>query len=157
MITLITMTAQDYEDYLRFAISDYANDKIAAGTWVAQEAMSLAQQSFDELLPQGQQTTQEFLYTIYEETQKVGYIWWHEHNDLTGKSAFIYDFIIFEQFRGKGYGEQTLYVLEEMLKTINYTKIGLHVFGHNKPAIGLYQKVGYSTTDITMVKKIYNS
>lgn len=33
-------------------------------------------------------------------------------------------------------------------------KIGLHVFGHNKVARGLYEKLGYETTNVVMAKTI---
>ncbi len=46
--------------------------------------------------------------------QKIGFIWVHVKD---GK-AFIYDFLIDEEFRGKGYGKQALAAMDEMLKSM---------------------------------------
>lgn len=68
--------------------------------------------------------------------------------------GFIYDFMIYQEFRRRGYGEQAFIQLEEKAKELGLDKIALHVFGHNKAAIALYQKVGYEITDLHMEKKL---
>ncbi len=44
--------------------------------------------------------------------------------------------------------------LEVIAKELGMKKIGLHVFGHNKVARGLYEKLGYEITNINMIKSI---
>ena len=66
----------------------------------------------------------------------------------------IYDFLIYEEHRRKGYGKQTLVALEEKVKELGIETIALHVFGHNQAAIDLYQKTGYKMTNIQMQKKL---
>jgi len=44
--------------------------------------------------------------------------------------------------------------LEPLARSLGYDAIRLHVFGDNAVARGLYQAVGYTETDVTMVKLI---
>jgi ribosomal protein S18 acetylase RimI-like enzyme len=69
-------------------------------------------------------------------------------------SAVIYDFVVYEEFRRRGYGRQTLTALEEKAKELGLDTISLHVFGHNQSAIALYQQAGYETTSLYMAKKL---
>lgn len=154
MIDLQKMNNLDFEDYMASAIADYAADKIAAGAWAKAEAEQLSEEAFERLLPKGVNTENEYLFFIQisEVCQKVGYLWFQLSETLLGKTAFILDFVIFEQYRGRGYGHQTLKVLEKVAKNLDIHKIALHVFAHNTTAIALYEKAGYKNTDITMAK-----
>lgn len=145
------MTTSDLEDFLSTAIIDYAKEKVEAGTWSVEESLANAQTSFDKLLYDGITTPSEYLYNIVSD-EKIGYLWFHVDETLSGKHAFIYDFVIFKAYRGKGYGTKTLAALDTLAKEMHITKIGLHVFAHNQTAIGLYNKVGFQSTDITMAK-----
>ncbi|OFH17939.1 GNAT family N-acetyltransferase [Listeria monocytogenes] len=145
------MTASDLEDFLTTAITDYAKEKIEACTWDEEEALAKSQDSFNKLLYDGITTPNEYLYSIIS-GEKIGYIWFHVDETRSGKHAFIYDFVIFEAFRGKGFGTKTLEALDAIAKEMQITKIELHVFAHNQTAIGLYNKVGFQNTDITMAK-----
>lgn len=154
MIQLHKMNDLDFEDYMARAIIDYAADKVATGVWVKAEAVQLAKKAFDRLLPNGANTENEYLFTILntEINQKIGYLWFQLSETLLYKTAFILDFIIFEPYRGRGYGQQTLKTLEEVAKRLDIHKMILHVFAHNTTAIALYEKLGYKNTDITMGK-----
>ncbi|EAE5862301.1 GNAT family N-acetyltransferase [Listeria monocytogenes] len=145
------MTAFDLEDFLTTAITDYAKEKVEAGTWDEEESLAKSQDSFNKLLYDGITTPNEYLYSIIS-GEKIGYIWFHVDETRSGKHAFIYDFVIFEAFRGKGFGTKTLAALDVLAKEMQITKIGLHVSAHNQTAIGLYNKVGFQNTDITMAK-----
>ncbi|WP_376740558.1 GNAT family N-acetyltransferase [Listeria innocua] len=149
MLHLQKMTTSDLEDFLTTAIPDYAAEKIAAGTWSKEEALTNSKASFNKLLYDGITTPNEHLYSIFTD-QKIGYLWFH----VDEKHAFIYDFVIFETFRGKGFGTKTLETLDVLAKEMGITKIELHVFAHNQTAIKLYDKVGFKNTDITMAKYI---
>lgn len=43
---------------------------------------------------------------------------------------------------------------EIIAKEVGLKMIGLHVFGHNKVARGLYEKSGYTETNIKMEKTL---
>ena len=81
-------------------------------------------------------------------------IWFAVRGKTPPLAAFIYDFLIYEQYRKRGYGGQTLRAVDERAKELGIETIGLHVFGHNQAAIALYQKAGYEITDLQMEKKL---
>ena len=155
-ISLKKMTNEEYNDYLSFAIADYAKDKIEAGTWEAEEALLLSKKSFATLLPKGKDTENEFLFTLFDAKigQSIGYLWVHFIAGKESNKFFIYDFLIFKEFRNKGYGKKALSCLDEKAKEMKVEEIGLHVFAHNKAAVHLYELVGFQPTDITMSKKV---
>ncbi len=43
-----------------------------------------------------------------------------------------------------------------MAKVMRSNSISLHVFGHNKPAISMYDSLGYCATNIIMKKDLEN-
>ena len=68
--------------------------------------------------------------------------------------GFIYDFIIDEKFRGKGFGKESLALLEIFAKQLGLSAIKLHVFEHNTSARLLYEKSGFATTGRSMIKNL---
>ncbi len=73
------------------------------------------------------------------------------------RKAFIYDFVIDEAFRGKGYGKQALAAMDEQLKSMNTESVALHVFGDNITAQELYKKAGFEITGMHMRKRFDKS
>ncbi|MCR1899922.1 GNAT family N-acetyltransferase [Irregularibacter muris] len=156
MVKLEKMSQQDFGDYLSNAIVEYAKEKIKAGTWAEKEAYKLSEEAFNKLLPDGVNTEKQYLFSIMNinEQIKIGYLWFQYSESLIGKEAFIYDFYIFEEFRGKGYGIESMKALDTEVRKLKIDKISLHVFSHNKRAISLYRKVGFVDKDLLMSKYI---
>lgn len=156
MVKLEKMLEDDFKSYIGNAIKDYAKEKVKAGTWAEKESLEKSKEDFDRLLPNGVNTEKQHLFAItdYDLDIKVGYIWVCVFEKLIGREGFIYDFIIFEKFRGKGYGRQTMEALDDKAKELKLDKLSLHVFGHNHIALELYKKMGYVATDINMSKII---
>ncbi|MFJ7730612.1 GNAT family N-acetyltransferase [Lysinibacillus sp. NPDC097231] len=154
MITLKPMTQEEFKQYISYAIEDYANDKIASGNWSEDEALDLSKKSFDRLLPEDEKTENNHLFSIFHNDILVGMIWIAQKAPTNSNEGFIYDFVIFEQYQGQGYGKKAMKEAEVIAKELGMNKMGLHVFGHNKIARSLYEKMGYEITNITMAKKI---
>lgn len=114
------------------------------------EALKFAQKSYDILIPNGLLTDGHYFYSIMLEGKASGMLWFA---DLKGQ-AFVYDFLIDEKFRGKGYGKASLAWLETEVLKFGLKSIKLHVFEHNHYARALYEKVGYFTTGRTMIKSL---
>jgi ribosomal protein S18 acetylase RimI-like enzyme len=150
MVKLIKMQQEDFEPYLERGIREYAEDHVRNGNWSAEEALQRSKKEFEQLLPDGVNSRDQFLYSILDEIDgnKIGLLW----VQVKDQKAFIYDFIIDESFRGKGYGKQALAALDEKLISMNVDSVGLHVFGHNIVAQELYKKSGYEITNINMRK-----
>ena len=156
MVRLVPMTDSEFQSYYRRAIEGYAQEHVKAGNWDASEALQKAEKEFLQLLPDGIASKDQHLFTIEDGNTgvKVGMIWFAEQYRAARPYAFINDFLIYEGHRRKGYGTQTLRALEEEVKKMGVETIELHVFGHNRAAIDLYQKAGYGTTNILMAKKV---
>jgi ribosomal protein S18 acetylase RimI-like enzyme len=153
MIQLVAMTEQDFQDFYERSIRDYADEKTKAGNYQPEEALGRSRREYEELLPDGLASKDQYLYSIVEDVsgQKVG-ILWVAVNHRGQPAAFIFDIEIYEAFRRRGYAEQAFLRLEEKMKALGMTKIGLHVFGHNHAAQALYNKLGYEITNIHMAK-----
>ncbi|HLE89930.1 MAG TPA: GNAT family N-acetyltransferase [Anaerolineales bacterium] len=138
--------------YLERGIREYAEDHVRNGNWSAEEALERSKKEFEQLLPEGVNSQDQFLFSIVDETDdnKIGLLW----VQVKDQKAFIYDFIIDESSRGKGYGKQALVALDEKLKSIEVQSVGLHVFGDNITAQELYKKMGYQITGIHMKKRL---
>ena len=136
---------------------DYAQDKVRAGVWAAEEAEDRAARELEELLPEGTATKGHFLYAVRDESIQatVGNLWLAVLDSSVGRSVWIYDILIHEEFRRRGYGSITLgLLLEEKARELGAGSVGLHVFGHNDAARALYEKTGYETTSILMSKRL---
>ncbi|MGE7091081.1 GNAT family N-acetyltransferase [Lysinibacillus sp. NPDC048646] len=154
MITIKPMNRDEFQQYINFAIEDYAKDKIASGNWHVDEAIELSRESFTRLLPEDEKTDLNYLFSIFHNDTLVGMIWISQKSPTNLEEGFIYDFIIYEQYQGRGYAKAAMKEVEIVAKGMGMNKIGLHVFGHNKIARGLYEKMGYEITNITMAKSI---
>lgn len=155
MVKLFPMDPADYPAYLENSIREYAEDKIKSGQWKESEALEKSRGEFLHLLPDGVHTRNEFIYSIVDEAtnQKLGILWVEIKMDETPRRAFGYDFIVYEPFRGKGFGRQALQALDQLLISMDVKSMGLHVFGHNAAAFELYKKMGFEITNINMRKK----
>jgi ribosomal protein S18 acetylase RimI-like enzyme len=80
---------------------------------------------------------------------KIGFLW----VQVKDNKAFIYDFVIQEEYRGKGYGKQALAAMDERLQLMIVDSVALHVFGDNTAAQELYKKMGFGITGLHMQKK----
>ncbi|WP_432806714.1 GNAT family N-acetyltransferase [Mesobacillus maritimus] len=151
MVKLDKMNSSEFEQYLSHAIRGYADEHVKAGNWNEQEALSKATKEYERLLPDGEKTANNTLFTIRDEDKEVGMIWLAQRANDKG---FIYDINIREENQGRGYGKQAMIEIEKVARKLGLKSIKLHVFGHNRVARGLYEKLGYLETDIVMEKKI---
>ncbi|MFN8597081.1 MAG: GNAT family N-acetyltransferase [Anaerolineae bacterium] len=156
MVRLVPMTATEFQTYLARAIDDYAQEHVQAGNWLPEEAHQKSEQEFKQLLPDGPASKDQHLFSIEEGSSgtKIGMLWFAVNRRGSHLTAFIYDFIIDEAYRGQGYGRQTLTALDAQAASMGIETISLHAFAHNPTAIALYQKMGYAITDVHMSKKL---
>ena len=109
MIQLLPMTQPEFDPWLAQSIIDYAADKVAAGAWPAGEAEDLSRADFNRLLPAGLASPNNYVYSIWSDDAPldapVGVLW-IAVQPRQPTQAFIFDFIIFEPYRRRGYGAQ---------------------------------------------------
>jgi GNAT superfamily N-acetyltransferase len=148
------MSQSDYAAWKAHGIKAYAEDKQQSG-YSAKQALKLSKVSYEDGLPQGLQTPNNYIFTILNAAeQPVGTTWFAIKEHYGKKSAFIYDIEINQAVRGQGLGKATMMALEAEVRKHGIDKIGLHVFAFNKTAHALYASLGYKTTDITMEKVV---
>lgn len=156
MIKLVPMSEEEYREYIEFAIQDYAQQQVKAGICQFKDAIQLARKAFQILLSDGAASLNQYLCTIRDDSlgKPAGFLWYGLRDSKIGRFVVLYDIVVFEEYRRRGYGTQALEALEKKVKELGLNKIMLHVFGHNEAARMLYKKMGYIETDVTMVKKI---
>ena len=150
MVKLEPLQQEDFEWFLERGIREYAEDHVRNGNWPAEGALERSRKEFEYYLPEGINTKDQYLWSLVEEGNKIGILW----VQVKDQKAFIFDFLIDEAFRGKGFGKQALRAMDETLKSMNVESVGLHVFGDNITAQELYKKVGFKITGIHMKKDL---
>ena len=156
MVRLEPMTETEYQEYIAEGIPQYAQEHVKAGRWSAEEALQRATEEFDEILPDGLQTKNQYFFSIVDEqaATKVGMLWFAVRNRGQKPIAYIFDVIVAENYRHRGYGEQAFRELETKVQDLGIQTISLHVFGHNHAARAMYEKLGYILTNIQMSKTL---
>ena len=89
----------------------------------------------------------------------AGIIWLANRNGpsnygLIHDPAWVYDILVRPEHRRKGLGRQLLAAGETWAYGQGYATLGLHVFGHNQPAIALYKKCGYELKSCYLQKDL---
>lgn len=153
------MSNAEFDIYVENSILDYSKDLIKSDFCSKETAFENSKKQFNELLPQGNQTKNNFICKVVNSANEdVGIIWFNKYNETM---AFICDFLIFKEFRKKGYGRQTLLLLENEVKPKGFNRILLHVFNFNKIAFSLYTSLEYKiakkdNSGTYMIKTIAN-
>jgi ribosomal protein S18 acetylase RimI-like enzyme len=156
-VKLVELGDAPYPEYRKDLVRHYAADKVRAGAWSQAEAEGRAARDVDGLLPEGTATQDHFLYLVRDDLtdDEVGIVWFALRDSGFGRSVWIYDIIIHENFRRRGYASRTLDLVEDRARELGAKSVELHVFGHNHGARALYEKMGYNETSITMAKPVH--
>lgn len=150
MVKLDSIQQEDFDRFLERGIREYAEDHVRNGNWPAGGALERSKKEFERYLPDGIHSRDQYVWSILDETNnKIGVLW----VQVKEGKAFIFNFIIDETFRGKGFGKQALAAMDEKLKSMDVESVALHVFGDNRTAQELYKKMGFEITGIQMKKQ----
>ena len=150
-IDLERMTDREFEDYLEELAVSYADELSAAVGYSREEAERLGREHMARFRP-GQPNpvpTSPFR-LVDEEGTQVGAAW----VTAKGEDAFLTDFRIRPEFRGKGCGKAALARVEEHLRGQGCTRLRLHVFAMNEAARALYEENGFEVVSLQMGKRL---
>lgn len=155
MLTFQRMTQSEFETYSAASMKTYAQEKVRAEGLSAADAERAAKQSFERLLPQGIATDGQNVFHVVENgtEARVGIAWFGLRDEGAKRISYIYDIELKPEHQGKGYGRETMKMIEQESRRLGAKKLGLHVFGHNTRARGLYESLGFVTTNIYMWKE----
>jgi len=156
MTVLCPMSDTFFLQFLEKMADDYAKENVKSGRWPPENALDRSRGEIARLLPQGIATPENYLFEIKVDSNgdTAGYIWFAVSERQGERSAFIYEVSVFEDFRRQGHARAAFLQLEERVRGLGLTSIGLNVFYHNSAAQALYTGLGYAPTNLTMVKAL---
>ncbi len=137
------LTNAEFVKYKDFSVKDYASDLIKSKQETQENALSKSIFEFESILPNGMDTNNNYLYMIINNHQEEVGLLWYGNNFEDMSVGFVFDIIIFENFRNQGFGYKTMKLLEEEAFSKQIKYIELNVFKHNRVAYNLYAKLGY--------------
>jgi len=145
---------EDFSEFIKDETEGYARTVARNFKRGLEEARTMAQQQVKGLLKDGSKTKGHLVLQVLDKGtgEVVGHLWVHADEDR--KRAFLYDIVVFERFRGKGYGRSIMILLEATLKQMGMQTVELHVFSENSVALSLYKKQGYNTVSCNMLKEL---
>ena len=145
-------TEADYDTWFDGQIESYAAARASAGVEPLADARRTATRQFAELLPDGLATRDHDLFTLWDDQEEVGTIWFARRRRSDGESWFGYGFEIRENQRRRGLGRAAIEAVEAVAREQGIVALELNVFGDNIPARSLYEQLGFVPTAITMRK-----
>ena len=155
MTVLRPITEAEYTAWLAAVIPEYAADKVASGQWAQAVSIEKSTQEYTELLPQGQATPDNHLYTILDaESAAVGVLWFAVTTQFEARIAYVFDISVWPERQRQGHALRALRALEDEARTLGLAGIALHVFGHNTAARALYDKLGFQVTNLNLFKPV---
>jgi len=156
MLELKKMTDTEYSNYMKSSVDKYAVEKQKGEGLTEENALKLAQDSYIKLLPQGLETPEQFLFSVFDidSNRPVGILWMAKKLNGVKPYTFIYDIELNSESRGKGLGKELMQLAESETRRLGCVSIGLHVYGHNAVAVALYEKSGFETTSRMMKKDL---
>lgn len=155
-ISLDPMTEAEFAAWLLPTVRDLAEQHVKSGRWAEKDALVFAKAEFLTLLPDGVRSSEQHLYTVRARGDGagaglgVGSLWIGMRLKAGKSEAFIYDVVIAEAYRGLGYGRAAMLAAVQKSRELGAASIGLHVFGHNTVARGLYESLGFAVTNVNM-------
>ncbi|MFA0086097.1 GNAT family N-acetyltransferase [Vibrio sp. 10N.261.51.F12] len=156
MVLLREMRQEEYPAYCQYFIDDYSQEIAKNYGHSLDVSIELAKKDLHRCFPNGLEGNDHSLLCIDAkidgEFTLVGYLWHSINTD--DKSTFIYDFFVSSEYRGYGFGTQSISVLEGQLRAIGINQIKLRVAYHNERALKLYKEVGFEITGFNMSKKV---
>jgi len=70
-----------------------------------------------------------------------------------GRDAFVDEFFLRQDYRGRGWGNKTMVFLEEAARELGVRVLHLEVIDQNEVALGLYRKLGFRAHQSTFMSK----
>jgi ribosomal protein S18 acetylase RimI-like enzyme len=137
------MTQQAYDIFYRWSVEQHTVELMEQKGISWEEASKEASKELSGMLPDGLHTENNFLLSIVDDGEIVGFIWTLHEETGGKKQSFLCDFAIWEEYRRKGYGAQALLLMEKQAAEAGCRESVLFVADRNLAARALYKKCGY--------------
>lgn len=153
-ITLRPMSAERLPAWLEETNAVYIEELIAAGR-TREDAVRHAAKSMDVTFPDGTPAPGHAVFDVIDDAgDTVGYLWIGPDTSDDPGAWWVWDIEVADAKRGHGYGRAAMLLGEEHARQHGARTLGLNVFGSNSVARGLYEKLGYETTQLQMRKRL---
>jgi ribosomal protein S18 acetylase RimI-like enzyme len=156
MVRLVPMDDDGFRLFLERAIPRRAERWTNRGIWTRERAIEASRQAYAETFPQGRATPHQFFLHVVDgrSGRTVGEVWF-ESREGGGKVDFHIQWLGIEpEFRGQGFGTETLRLLEQEARHRGADATRLEVWLDNPDALRLYSRLGYETQVICMAKPV---
>jgi ribosomal protein S18 acetylase RimI-like enzyme len=150
------MSEGTFSRYVEESVACYARDLVLGKIATEEGAQEKLRSDIKRSLPTGVSTPDNFLFELRDQNTDllVGYFWYMLQTRLGERVGFVCDVLIMKEFRRQGRATQVLRMFEEKMRAEDVLHIALHVFGHNRNARSLYEKLGFQPTSIQMRKSL---
>jgi RimJ/RimL family protein N-acetyltransferase len=155
-VALRPLRIEEFDAWRSGSLERYAADIERNGGYTRERAALKAAQDFDQVLPDGLDTTGQHIWAVERaDVGVIGHAWIGERDvPEGGRMAFVYEIEIGEAQRGQGHGRAAMILLEAEARSLGHGRIELNVFGGNAVARGLYSSLGYSEIAVYMGKEL---
>lgn len=142
MLKLRQPNEEEFKYWFEKSSATQAEDRAFANNTEARDERRRLDQEVKSLLPKGQKTDMQFFYVADNDQENIGFIWMGVLPGLSKNEIFLYDIIIRQEQRRKGYGRELLSLMESKVKDSGYQAVYLNVLQKNH-AKQLYLSMGY--------------
>lgn len=150
-VHLRPITDAEYPAWTDRSVASFAAAIGPARGLSADEALKLAREETEKLLPEGPATDRQLIWIAWADAEPVGSLW----ISLRSRVPFVYGLEVHSAQRGKGYGRAIMLAGEEECRRRGHTQLELNVFGDNATAIALYDSLGYAVISQQMRKDLW--
>ncbi len=150
-IRLVPKTSEETADWLPVAMAAYEEARMRAGD-TPEGAAAGRRASQERFFPDGRLVDGQLLFTVVAAGEDAGWLWIGPMEDPS--SWYVWDVAVHEAFRGRGIGEATMLLAEDVARSQGASVLRLNVFAYNDPAIRLYGRLGYVTDSMHLHKAL---
>ncbi|MEU8892085.1 GNAT family N-acetyltransferase [Streptomyces sp. NPDC048442] len=153
-VTVRPLSQAEYDAWRQKESVSFAQSWLDRGL-SAEQARAKSEASERKFLPGGLATPHTWISHLLHDGESVGLLWVGRHEIQPGEwAAFVYDVEVVEEQRGRGYGRALMALAERIALQVGETRLGLHVFTGNTPALRLYESLGFRTTSLYTYKQL---
>ena len=150
------MTAAEFDRWSVHSVAGFVRQQVASGLQPEAEARRDAARVFAEQLPDGRDTEHHHVLRVQDPDAgaTVGSLWLRVRPGAGEVEGYVFDVELLPAARGLGLGRATMLAAHETARALGATVMRLNVFGHNAPAIALYESLGYEVADVSMQHRL---
>jgi ribosomal protein S18 acetylase RimI-like enzyme len=142
-VQLAPMSTDRFATWTEHSRRGFVDQQVLSGAMPRAEADAYATEQQTMLLPGGLSTPGHHFWTVRDGGDEVGTLWLRVRDDGPEPEGYVFDVEVDSRYRGRGLGRATMLAAEDAARGLGARWMRLNVFGHNIPAISLYDDLGY--------------